>query len=299
MAVEAFIDQFLNYLVTEKGLSRNTLESYGHDLRLFAQFLARPNRAGKKDSPPTSDDILNYLIWRRKSGVTARTLSRNLSTIRGFVQFCCQERLLPTDSSQNIDLPKLQKKLPHVLSTQDIEKLLVAPDLTAPLGLRDKAMLELLYASGLRVSELVGLTINQLYQREGYVIVKGKGSKERLVPVGSSALRAIARYLEEGRPSLMKKKEGVDLFVTNRARKMSRQMFWNRIKMYGLKLGIKTNLTPHVLRHSFATALLEGGADLRAVQVMLGHADISTTQIYTHVSRKHLLEIHEKFHPRG
>ncbi len=299
MLLDSFIDQFLNYLVTEKGLSRNTLESYGHDLRLFSQFLARRASGIKKDSAPTSDDILHYLIWRRKSGVGARTLSRNLSALRGFIQFCCQERLISEDASQNIELPKLQTKLPHILATQDLEKLLNAPDLTDPLGLRDKAMLELLYASGLRVSELVGLTFNQLYQREGYVLVKGKGGKERIVPVGTSALKAIGRYLEEGRPRIMKKKEGTILFVNNRGQKMSRQMFWIRLKMYGLQQGIKTRLTPHVLRHSFATALLEGGADLRAVQVMLGHADISTTQIYTHVSRKHLQAIHEKFHPRG
>ncbi|MBI4411735.1 MAG: site-specific tyrosine recombinase XerD [Deltaproteobacteria bacterium] len=332
MTLDLLIDQFLNYLTVEIGLSKNTLEAYGHDLRLWAEYLqgeknrtpllckegmgeverrrsslsgslphpASPYKGEEFDiSKVTPEMILHFLIRRKNQKVNSRTLARNLTVLRSFFQFLYREKIIPLDITQNMDLPKIHRKLPYVLSGMEIDRLLSAPELTDPAGLRDKAMLELLYATGLRVSELVGLKMIHLHMAEGYLLAYGKGAKERVVPIGSSAVKAIKVYLADGRPKLVKERESPYVFVNNRAKRLSRQAFWMNLRKYGLKKGIKTHLSPHVLRHSFATHLLEGGADLRSVQVMLGHADISTTQIYTHVSRKRLIEIHEKFHPRG
>ena len=325
VSLDSLIDQFLNYLAVERGLSKNTLEAYGHDLRLWADYVqGEKNRRGGPVWPPnekgqphkegpftrphrvaptveqiTPQTILHFLIWRKNQKVNSRTLARNLTAIRNFFQFLTSEKIIPFDITQNMDLPKIHRKLPHVLTSMEIDRLLEAPALDNPSGLRDKAMLEIIYATGLRVSELVGLKLNSVNQQQGYLLAYGKGSKERLVPVGSSALTALRNYLAMGRPKLLKERQSAYLFLNRRARKLSRQAFWMNLRKYGLKKGIKTRLSPHVLRHSLATHLLEGGADLRSVQVMLGHADISTTQIYTHVSRKRLIEMHEKFHPRG
>lgn len=299
MNLDSLIDQFLNYLLVERGLSKNTLEAYGHDLRLWSQYVQ-----GKKSKEVTlsqmePDGILNFLIWRKAMGVDSRTLARNLVALRNFFKFCYREKIISSDFTQNIDLPKIHRKLPRVLNTLEIKRLLEAPSKEDPAGLRDQTMLELLYATGLRVSELVNLELNNVNAQGGYLLAYGKGSKERLVPVGQAALKALRDYLEQGRPKLAKERTSPHIFLNKQGKKLTRQAFWMSLKKYGLKKGIKVNLTPHVIRHSFATHLLEGGADLRSVQVMLGHADISTTQIYTHVSRKRLIEIHEKFHPRG
>ncbi len=298
--MDAIIDQYLNYLVVEMGYGRNTLESYGHDLHSFSRFLQQ-----KKIfclSQVTAEYVLGYVRRERMRGLSARSLARQLSCLRSFFAYCFREKILETDCTQNLEAPRLHRKLPFALTRFEMDKLLQAPlanSAPTPENRRDKAMLELMYASGLRVSELVSFQVSQIYLNEGYVLVRGKGNKQRVIPVGSSALDAIKIYLEEARPLLAKNRKSPYLFISRRGTALSRQMFWINIKRYGLMQGIKTRLTPHVLRHSFATHLLEGGADLRSVQVMLGHADITTTQIYTHLSRKHLLSVHEKFHPRG
>lgn len=294
MPLDSFIDQFLSFIASEKGFSKNTLESYGRDLRSWADF------AGMRTSPLTAETLIDYLKGRRSQGVSFRTVVRNLSAIRSFLRFCVREHLMEDDFSQLIESPKLMKKLPHALSRIDLDKLLgEGTDSDTKEVLRNRAMMELMYACGLRVSELVGLKSSQFHSHQGYLIVSGKGSKERIVPVGRSAIQAIQNYLANARPLFLKNKQSPFLFLTRLGRKMSRQSFWMSLRAKAVRAGIKTKVTPHVLRHSFATHLLEGGADLRAVQVMLGHADISTTQIYTHLSRKHLLEVHEKHHPRG
>lgn len=299
MSLDVLIDRFLNYILVERGLSRNTVEAYGRDLRLWGEFLQQKSPTSlTKVEKIGPDKILEFLIWRK--GAKTRTLARNLVVLRSFFKFCFEEQLLPADITQNVEIPKLSRKLPHVLDRREIDLLLAAPAVKTALGLRNRAMIELLYATGLRVSELVSLKLSDMhFSKEGdYLLAFGKGSKERVVPIGGAAKKVITWYLEEGRPPLLKGRPSVYLFVVRGGKKMSRQMFWIAIKKYGREQGIKRPVSPHVLRHSFATHLLEGGADLRSVQVMLGHADISTTQIYTHMSRKHLIEVHEKFHPR-
>lgn len=294
--IHTALDPYLKFLIVEKGLSKNTLEAYSHDLRIFCEFLEKRHLELGEAS---ADHVSQFLVSRSKEGVTARTLVRNGVVLRGFFSFCCRENLLKEDILQNFDLPKIGRKLPHFLTLQEMNRLLNAPSLKDPEGLRDRAMIELVYACGLRVSELVGLKMDQVNLNAGYVRAYGKGCKERVVPIGSSALGAIKNYLEHGRTLLLKEKKSSHLFINRKGKPLTRFTFWLDIKKYGVLQGIKVPLYPHVLRHTFATHLLEGGADMRSVQVMLGHADIQTTQIYTHVSRKHLLEVHEKFHPRG
>lgn len=310
MTLQDAIDQFLNTLKIERGLALNTLESYGHDLRLLGDYLLGtahkpmgPCLTGRQAALVVSDiqqnHILEFLIWRGKQQVNARTLARNLVALRSFFQFCRKENWIPKDMTENISAPKMGRRLPVYLSLQEIEKLIASPSKENVLGLRDRAMIELMYACGLRVSELVALELSQINLQSGFLIAYGKGSKERAIPIGGSALLVLREYLEDSRPVILKHRKSPYVFLSRRGTKMTRQMFWMNLKKYGAKQGIKTPLTPHVIRHSFATHLLEGGADLRSVQVMLGHADISTTQIYTHVSRKHLVAVHEKHHPRG
>lgn len=299
MSIFEAIDCFLNHVAVEKRLAKNTLESYARDLRIWSDHACNNRSIPANLAQLEPQHILQFLIWRSRQKVKSRTLSRHLVVLRNFFRFCYEEKIITKDITAHLEFPHPQLKLPVALSGQEVEKLLAAPDQTTPLGLRNKAMLELLYAAGLRVSELVHLELNHIHAQAGFVIAYGKGSKERLVPVGRSALRALEVYLTQGRPKLLRQKKSTYVFITNRGRFLTRQAFWIALKKYGVSKGIKTNLSPHVLRHSFATHLLEGGADLRSVQVMLGHADISTTQIYTHVSRKHLLKVHEKFHPRG
>jgi len=242
--------------------------------------------------------ILKYLISMREDGLNARSRARHLVSIRGFYRFLAQEEILSSDPTRLIDLPKSGLKLPDVLTIDEVKCLLEAPDPKKPSGCRDAAMLELLYAAGLRVSELITLNLQDVNLTAGYVRVFGKGAKERVVPIGQYAQEKIRRYTNEARQALLKGRISATLFVARAGKPLSRQGFWKLIKRYGLRAGLRKVVTPHTLRHSFASHLLEGGADLRAVQTMLGHADIATTQIYTHVARDHLKYLHQKFHPR-
>lgn len=294
---DVLIDQFLNFLLVEKGLSKKTLEAYSRDIIRYRNFVAE-NKAAAFTEQDTAL-ILKYLIHLRKSGLAARSRARHLVAIRGLYRFLVAEKILHSDPAGLIDLPKSSLKLPDVLSREEIEILLQAPDTAKPLGIRDAAMLELLYAAGLRVSELVNLKLQNINLEAGFVRVLGKGSKERIVPIGRHAKDKIDQYLKTARSWRSGKKPSPYLFTARAGRPMTRQGFWKLLRRYALQAGLKKNISPHSLRHSFASHLLEGGADLRAVQVMLGHVDISTTQIYTHVTREHLKQLHRKFHPRG
>ena len=291
------IDQYLNYLVVEKGLSESTIDAYARDLARYARFL----RANKILTIADTDTpvILKYLLTLRDKGLGIRSRARHLVTLRGFYRFAVQEKVLKKDPARLVELPKFGVKLPDVLSFNEIKTLLDAPDTKTPKGLRDAAMLELLYAAGLRVSELIHVKMSDINLESGFVRVFGKGSKERVVPIGSHAREKIQTYVARGRSILLKEALSPYLFVARAGKPMTRQGFWKLLKRYGGKAGINKEITPHSLRHSFASHLLEGGADLRSVQMMLGHVDISTTQIYTHVAREHLKKMHEKYHPRG
>lgn len=291
------VDQYLNYILIEKGLSDKTLESYSSDLARFLEFLEK-NRVYNLSETDTPI-ILRYLIALRNAGLSARSRARHLVTLRGFYRFLVHEGMLKHDPVRIIDFPKAGLRLPDVLSIQEIKDLLSLADAGKPQGARDAAMIELLYAAGLRVSELIGIKLQDVSLEAGFVRVFGKGSKERVVPIGLYAKERIDHYIVNARPQLLKKRINHCLFVTRLGKPMTRQGFWKLFKRYVLKAGINKNITPHTLRHSFASHLLEGGADLRSVQLMLGHIDISTTQIYTHVAREHLKKMHEKFHPRG
>jgi integrase/recombinase XerD len=291
------MDHYRTFLVVEKGLSEKTIAAYQADLMKFGRYL-------EKHQPTTVSEvdtglILSYLIHLRARGLSARSRARHLVSLRGFFQFLTHEKIIENNPARQVDLPKTGMHLPDVLTLADVETLLAAPDRNKPEGLRDAAMLELLYGAGLRVSELILLEMTGINQEAGFVRVFGKGSKERVVPVGRMALTAIRDYLDHSRPLLLKNRSSAYLFVTRRGSAMTRQSFWHLIGRYGRLAGLKKKITPHSLRHSFATHLLEGGADLRAVQMMLGHADISTTQIYTHVAQRQLVEAHKKYHPRG
>lgn len=291
------LNNFINHILVEKGLSKNTVESYTRDLTKFFDFLEKQNISPIQAS---SMDIINFLSGLRGTGLSARSYIRNLVSIRMFYKYLLSKKLVSSIPTANIDMPGFSRKLPEVLSFNDVEKLLNAPDTSKPIGIRDKAMLELLYATGVRVSELVSIGANDVNMQVGYITAFGKGSKQRMIPIGESAMVWTKKYIDDAREKLTKNKTGQHLFVNYRGAKMTRQGFWGIIKKYALITGIdRDKVKPHILRHSFATHLLERGADLRAVQTMLGHSDISTTQIYTHVRAERLKEIHKKFHPRG
>lgn len=291
------MDQYQTFLVMEKGLSQKTVAAYSTDLIRFGRFL----EAQKQVIVANIDTglLLTYLIQLRDQGLGARTRARHLVSLRGFFKFLTAEKIISNNPAQQINLPKTGLHLPDVLSVADVESLIDTPNRHKPEGLRDAAMLELLYGAGLRVSELIHLEMNGINLEAGFVRVFGKGAKERVVPVGRMAIDAIQDYLEHSRPLLLKNRSCVYLFVTRRGSAMTRQSFWHLIGRYGRLANLKKKITPHSLRHSFATHLLEGGADLRAVQMMLGHVDISTTQIYTHVAQRQLVAAHKKYHPRG
>lgn len=291
------VDEYINFLLVEKGLSAATIDAYSRDLARYIRFLRANKIQGISETDTTA--ILKYLLRLRDQGLGIRSRARHLVTIRGLYRFAVQEKLLKKDPARLVELPKSGVKLPDVLALPEIQKLLDAPDPKSAKGLRDAAMLELLYAAGLRVSELVTLKASAVNLEAGFVRVFGKGSKERVVPMGSHARKKIQTYWDYGRPQLLKADVSPYLFVARAGNPMTRQGFWKLLKRYGVKAGIQKTVTPHSLRHSFASHLLEGGADLRAVQMMLGHVDISTTQIYTHVARDHLKKMHEKYHPRG
>jgi integrase/recombinase XerD len=290
------IDEFCDALWLEDGLSRNTLDAYRRDLVQFTQWL---EKAGKEALRADHGDVQGYLAYQYRKKIRASSAARLLSSLKRYFRWLQRQNRIAIDPTLNIDTPKLPRHLPKSLTEKDVESLLAAPDIETPLGARDKAMLETLYASGLRVSELVTLKLPQVSQDMGVVRVLGKGSKERLVPLGEEALSSVRRYIVVSRPVLLAGKPGNDLFVTARGSAMTRQSFWQIIKRYAAKAGLNASISPHVLRHAFATHLLNHGADLRVVQLLLGHSDITTTQIYTHVARERLKQLHATHHPRG
>ena len=295
--IEHLLDQFLNYLTVERGLSLNTLDSYSRDINKYLYFLITK---GIKDIGKTSDlTIISFVSTLKKQGLSNRSVARNLSAIKMFYKYLTEDHHITSNPTLNIDTPKRETKLPQILSIEEVDLLLQAPDKSTLLGLRDAAFLELLYATGLRASEIISLSLNNLNLEAGYLIAYGKGSKERLIPIGEVAQNTIGDYLKKGRPTLLKNKSSHYLFPTRSGKSITRQGFWKLIKKYALSAGIKKNITPHTLRHSFASHLLERGADLRSVQMMLGHVDISTTQIYTHVTTERLKKIHNQYHPRS
>ncbi|MBI3815796.1 MAG: site-specific tyrosine recombinase XerD [Nitrospinae bacterium] len=300
--MKSLVNEFVNYITIEKGYSRNTIESYQRDIVKFLKFIKSETRAIAsidEFSRVEQKGIIAYLLHLREKGFSSASLARHLVSIKVFYKFLMLEEIIDINPTENIESPRLLRHLPDFLTLEEVDRLLLQPDLNDNLGIRDIAMLELLYATGLRVSELISLKINDVNMERGYIITFGKGSKERVVPLGRSAQEKLKRYLEESRHILVKGRGGDDLFVNRFGEKMTRQGFWKIIKKYALLAGIKKDISPHTLRHSFATHLLERGADLRSVQQMLGHADISTTQIYTHVVRERLKEIYDKHHPRA
>lgn len=288
------IDRFLDALWVENGLSDNTLSAYGSDLKQFAQWLGQNSLLQVNQA-----DISRFLAFRYKQGLSNRSTARVISCLKRFYQYQIRENQIFSDPMSQIESPHLGRKLPDSLSEQDVEKLLAAPETATALGFRDRAMLETLYATGLRVTELVDLRLDQLGLRQGLVRVIGKGNKERLVPLGEEAMNWLDGYLNKYRKLLLNERQCDHLFVTTRGKNMTRQAFWHIIKRYAKKAGIDKHLSPHTLRHAFATHLLNHGADLRVVQLLLGHTDLSTTQIYTYIARERLKDLHTNYHPRG
>lgn len=290
------IDRFLDALWLEKGLSDNTRGAYRSDLALFNGWL---QEKGVDLVEVSREAILDHLGWRVDNGYKPRSTARLLSGVRGFYRYLLREKLIAVDPTLQVDMPQLGKPLPKSLSEADVEALLAAPDLSDAIGQRDRAMLEVLYACGLRVTELISLTLEQVNLRQGVLRIMGKGSKERLVPMGEEAIVWVERYMRDARHELLNGRPSDVLFPSQRGEQMTRQTFWHRIKHQAKVAGIGKSLSPHTLRHAFATHLLNHGADLRVVQMLLGHSDLSTTQIYTHVARARLQEMHAKHHPRG
>ncbi len=295
--MDNLVDRFTDFLVVEKGLSLNTLEAYSRDLSRYITFLGEK---GVSDiSKSDIIHILSYLIALQRTGLSARSRARHVVTLRAFYRFLTKEGILRTNPVQLVDIPKWLQKLPNFLHVKEVERLMAAPDIKTPLGLRDSAMLELLYAAGLRVTELIKIRLQEINLDAGFVKVFGKGSKERVIPIGLSAKNQVEQYLTNGRRPLLKGRNSPYLFVNRSGKCLTRQGFWKLLKRYAVQAEISKKVYPHTLRHSFATHLLERGADLRSVQIMLGHVDISTTQIYTHVARERLKRVHQECHPRG
>lgn len=293
------VEDYIHFIQVERQLSDNTLASYRRDLESYVHFLQEAE--GMTDfSRVERTTILRHLEQLRSQGKTSRTVARHISSIRSFHQFLLREKRAETDPTVHLEMPTIEQKLPNILSIEEIEALLTAPNRSKPQGIRDLAMLELLYGSGMRISELIALDLADIHLTMGFVRVFGKGGKERIIPLGKNALSAINAYLNGARGQLQGKHPKTDAFFINqRGKRLTRQGCWKLMKEHALKAGIQHELTPHTLRHSFATHLVENGADLRAVQEMLGHADISTTQIYTHISKTRLSEVYKQFHPRA
>lgn len=295
--MQRLVNDFINYLSVERGLAKNTLESYQFDLEQYRQYCQQ------QKINPLSDDgakaVMGFLLKLKREGRKPSTISRRLAALKAFYRFLVNEGQIPKDPTANLESPRLGQRLPKVLTSAEVDILLAQPRVGEPTGIRDKAMLELLYATGIRVSELVSLNIDQVNLEQGYVRCFGKGSKERIVPLGSMASRYISEYIIRGRAKLTKGKTDDALFVNQHGRRLTRQGFWKIIKKYSVMGNINKDITPHTMRHSFATHLLENGADLRSVQEMLGHADITTTQVYTHLTRGKLKEIYQRTHPRA
>jgi integrase/recombinase XerD len=299
--MESTIHAFLSYMRVERGLAQNTILAYGRDLKRFSEFLRKRHKLRLEDV--TREDVVDFLSSLYKEKLDSRSVARYLVSLRGLYKFAMMEEMVSTDPTENLESPKIRNSLPTYLRVDEIDKLLAAPDLSTPIGLRDRAMLEVLYSTGLRVSELLNLRISDIDMRIGCVRCIGKGDKERLVPIGRKAIDAVEQWLAQGRPKFARPAapppHNQVLFLTSIGRRLSRVGIWKILHDYGMRLGLRGRLTPHKLRHSFATHLLEGGADLRSVQLMLGHADISTTQIYTHVVEERLKQIYKAHHPRA
>jgi len=286
--------RYYDYLYLEKGLSKNSVDAYKSDIMLFLNYLESQNIDPLN---PGYRSIIEYLSFCRKTGISSRTAARYLSAIRSFYNFMIKEGIIDIDPLAKVESPKITMYLPEYLTIEEVELLLSSVDDNSPAGIRDKAILELMYSSGLRISEVVNLDINHVDMEEKFLLILGKGSKERVVPFGEKAYILLERYVNEARPILLKKKLTSALFLNYRGERLSRKGIWKMIKAYARKTGIKKNIKPHTLRHSFATHMIQNGADLRMVQELLGHSDISTTQIYTHLDKGTLIDIHRKYHP--
>lgn len=295
--MEGLLDAFIAFIRAERGLSGKTVDAYAADLTAYFEDLR--GRGVDDVTRARQEDVTAHLSALTKGGLGKRSQARHLAALRGFHRFLVAERLADKDPTEDVDTPRSARKLPSFLTLEEVEQLLAAPDEGSPAGLRDRAMLEVLYATGLRVSELCGLGVNDVQLSAGYLVAKGKGAKERVVPLGRVAVERVREYLAASRPAMLGRREARALFVTPRGSGFTRQGFWKLIKRYALKAGILKTLSPHKLRHSFATHLVERGADLRAVQQMLGHADLATTQIYTHVNSARLRSVYDEFHPRS
>ncbi|MFY4775899.1 site-specific tyrosine recombinase XerD [Metabacillus sp. RGM 3146] len=293
------IKDFIHYLVVERGLSNNTVVAYERDLCSYARFLSdEQNLSSFNDVTRLS--IIQFLKVLKDQGKSSKTIARHIASIRSFHQFLLREKTVEQDPSVHIESPQIERTLPKVLSLEEVEKLLDTPLLTSSFGYRDKAMLELLYATGIRVSEMINLNLEDVHLSMGFIRCFGKGNKERIVPIGRAAQDSMTEYIEKARSKMVRGKTATEaLFLNHHGKRITRQGFWKNLKKIALDAGITKPLTPHTLRHSFATHLLENGADLRAVQEMLGHADISTTQIYTHVTKTRLKDVYKQFHPRA
>jgi len=294
--MEELIDTFLNYLSVERGLSRNTIISYGEDLNTYIDFLK--GRGIDALSRVSRNHISDFMFSQKDKGISANSIARRLAAIKSFHRFLVRERILKQDTSSLVDSPKLWKRIPETLSLNEVDALLRQPNVREKQGIRDRAVLETFYATGMRVSELVNLKRDNVNLDVGFLRCTGKGNKERVIPLGKQAIVSLKRYLEASRPHYLKGKESDLLFLNRFGKKISRQSLWKLIKRYARDARIKKPIRPHILRHSFATHLLERGADLRSVQEMLGHSNISTTQIYTHINKERLKSIHKMFHPR-
>ena len=289
--------RYLNHLLVERGVASNTLEAYGRDLRRYFQFLLQKGIPQLPDVKP--EVIIEYLVQIKGEGLSANSMNRALAAMRGLYKYLIQEKIITSSPLTNVDLAKVWMRLPDTISKEEMNVILIQPGNSTAATVRDSAMLELLYATGIRVSELINLTMNSVNWQVGFLVVMGKGSKERIVPVGKTAYDCTRLYVDKARPKLMQKKITDVLFLNRFGTKFTRQGLWKIVIRYAKKAALQKKIHPHTFRHSFASHLLEGGADLRTVQVMLGHADISTTQIYTHITRDRLKEIHAKYHPSG
>jgi integrase/recombinase XerD len=295
--VEVAIRSFLSYLRVEKALSQNTIDAYRRDLEKFSQFATE--RGLEKAPQVKRADVVDFLASLYLRKLDARSVARHLVSLRQFFRFLLSEELIPEDPVVTVESPKFRKSLPQFLSVEEVDRLLAQPDVSSALGLRDKAMIELLYSAGLRVSELCSLAVDDLHVDAGSLRCIGKGNKERLVPVGKRALAVLQLYIKKARPEILGEHTSKYLFIIRKGNKLDRIAFWKNLGLYGRKAGLRKALTPHMLRHSFATHLLDRGADLRSVQMMLGHSDISTTQIYTHVVEERLKQVYKAHHPRA
>jgi integrase/recombinase XerD len=297
--MEDHLKDFIHFIFVEKGLAKNTIVSYERDLNSYITYLKNVESISQFNDVQRVH-IVHFLGFLKEQKKSSKTMARHIASVRALHQFLIRDKVTDHDPSVHIESPKLEKSLPKVLNLQEVEILLDSPKQKDHFGIRDKAMLELLYATGIRVSELIGLNLGDIHLTMGFVRCIGKGNKERIIPVGKTATKALNQYLEKGRPHLVSKKNHDEaLFLNNHGKRLTRQGFWKILKKLAGEAGITKDLTPHTLRHSFATHLLENGADLRAVQEMLGHADISTTQIYTHVTKSRLKDVYSKFHPRA